>query len=187
MKLTIFTTLLAASFALAQDPAATTTTPPAATTAPGAKPKPLAAQDKSFVKNTTESMYFLINIAEKTKRQAVSEDVKKLGAKITENLNKAWGEIGTVASAAGETMPTELKGGDKAYAARLGKAEADKFDKMFAEQAGKEAKKLARYLETGSKSAQNAELKALGEKYAAMVKGYESEAETVEKALNKPK
>jgi predicted outer membrane protein len=183
MKLFATLALLAtSSLVFAQEPAAAT--PPAPATPP-AKPKPLAAQDKSFMKNATESMYYLINIAEKTKRQAVSEDVKKLGGKISGDLNKVWGEIGEIATAAGEAMPTELKGGDKAYAQRLTKAEADKFDKMFVEQVGKEAKKLARYFESGSKSAQHPELKAIGEKYAAMIKGYETQAEELEKTLGK--
>lgn len=182
------TAVFTACSAFAQAPTApattTATTPPVAAATPAAKPKPLGSQDKSFMKNATESMYYLIHISERTKRNAMNEDVKKLGSKITGDLNKVWGEIGTIATASGETLPTELKGSDKAYAARLSKVEAEKFDKMFAEQVAKEAKKLARYLESGSKSAQHPELKAIGEKYSAMVKAYETEAESLEKALN---
>ena len=97
------------------------------------------------------------------------------------DLNKIYGDVGGIATSAGEIMPNELKGSDKSNAAKLGKIEIAKFDAEFLELAGKEMKKLTRYLETGAKMVQQPELKAAAEKWAPTVKGYEDELEKAAK------
>jgi predicted outer membrane protein len=173
------------AFALAQTTTGTAvgTTGATATTGAAAKPKLLAQTDKTFIKNTAESMYFLTTIAEKTKRNAGSETVKMLGKKMLNDLNKIWGEVGGVASANGEMMPSELKGADKNHAKKLDKPE--RFDKEFLDLAGKESKKLSRYMESGAKMAQNAELKAIAERWIPTVKSHEDEIEKAEKEIKK--
>jgi putative membrane protein len=154
-------------------------------TSAAAKPKPLAAADKSFVKSSAESLYYLTNLAEKTKRNANSDAVKTLGGKLLADFNKAWGDIGTVATNNGEVMPSELKGSDKSNAAKLGKADGEKFDKEFLELTGKELKKLSRSLETGVKMTQHADLKAAATTWAPAMKSYSEQVEQAEKELVK--
>jgi len=166
-----------------QAPSTTTTAPPA--TGGAAKPKPLAQGDKTLLKNAADSMYFVINLCEKAKRGAKTETVKKLGEKMAGDLNKVWGELGGVATSNNEVLPSELKGADKSHAEKLGKAETDKFDKMFLDDAGKEMKKLTRYMETGAKSAQNADLKKIAETWAPTIKGFSDEIDKTEKEVAK--
>ena len=193
MKTTVLSTiavLATMSVSFAQAPTTTATTPTSSTTSTtggAAKPKPLAQPDKTFLKNAADSMYFVINLCEKSKRGAKAESVKKLGEKIAGDLNKVWGEIGGVATANNEVLPSELKGADKSHAEKLGKTEADKFDKAFLDDTGKEMKKLARYMETGSKSAQNPELKKIAENWAPTIKGFSDDIEKLEKELAKAK
>jgi hypothetical protein len=176
--------LASVTFSFAQAPA-TSTTP--TTGGAAAKPKPLAQGDKTFLKNSAEGLYFLINISEKSKRSAGSETVKKLGEKLAGDLNKVWGELGTFATANGETLPTELKGSDKTNSEKIGKAETDKFDKMFLGAADKEAKKLARTFESGSKSLQSPELKTIASTWAPTVKNLSEEIAKTEKEIAKAK
>ena len=183
MKRALVTALvLLATATLGLSQAVPAATPAPATPAPG-KPKPLSSTDKTFVKNVAESLYFLTNIAERTRLNAGSESVKDIGAKLLGDLNKVWGEIGTVASANGEMMPTEIKGSDKTHAARLGKVTVEKFDKEYIEMTAKELKRLGRDLESGAKQCQNAELKAVAAKCAPTIKEYQDKAEATLKGL----
>jgi predicted outer membrane protein len=185
MKQAVLSTIaVLASVTLGFAQAPTTTTAPTTGTA-AAKPKPLAAGDKSFLKNTAESLYFLITIADKSKRSANSEPVKKLGEKMAGDLNKIWGELGKIAETNKETLPTELKGSDKTTSERIGKAEADKFDKMFLSSADREAKKVARTFESGAKSLQDPSLKTLAETWGPTVKTLSEEIVKTEKEIAK--
>jgi hypothetical protein len=179
--------LATTAFGLAQATPTTPATPAAPTGATSAadKPKPLPAGDKTFIKNTTESIYYLTNLAEKSKRNANSEPVKTLGGKLQADFNKAWGDIGGIATSNGEVLPAALKGSDKGNAERLGKAEGEKFDKAFLDLAGKELKKLTRALENGIKATQNADLKAAATKWAPTMKDYTDQVEKAEKELGK--
>jgi putative membrane protein len=173
-----FAALLATtSLLLAQATTTTTTTTP---TAGAAKPKPLAASDKSFIKNSTDGIYFLTNLSDKVRSLAkdgnLSEGTKTLGNKMGSELGKIWGEIGGIATASGETLPSQLKGSDKTKVASLSKLKEDKFEKEFAELSSKEGKKLVQIFESGSKSAQNPELKAIAEKWIPTVKGISDDA-----------
>jgi putative membrane protein len=190
MKTTVLSTiavLASISLGLAQTPTTPTspTTPSTSTTGGGAKAKPLAQGDKTFLKNSAESMYFLISLCDKSKNGAKTDTVKKLGGKIAGDLNKAWGELGEAAKANNEVLASELKGADKSHAEKLGKAEPDKFDKLFLDEAGKEIKKLARYMESGAKSVQSPELKKVAENWGPTIKGYSDEIDKTEKEVAK--
>jgi len=196
MKTSVLSTLAvlaSISIGFAQAPATPTTpgAPGTSTTTTGggtgAKAKPLAQADKTLLKNTADSAFYLINLCDKSKRGAKADTVKKTGEKMLEDLNKIWGELGEVAKTNNEVLATELKGADKSHAEKIGKAEADKFDKQFLDEAGKEAKKLSRYLETASKSAQSPELKKVGENWSPTVKGYADELDKAEKEAAKAK
>jgi predicted outer membrane protein len=183
-----FTLALLATTALgfAQATPATPTTGTTTTGSTSAKPKPFGSTDKTFVKNAGESLYFLINISDKAKRGGGSDASKTLGTKIVTELNKMYGDIGGLATSAGEQMPNELKGSDKTNSGKLGKEkDASKFDAEYFDLAGKELKKLNRYLETGAKMVQNAELKAAAEKWAPAMKGFEDEVEKAAKEAKK--
>lgn len=152
------------------------------------KPKPLTGGEKTFVKNSLESMYLLMNLTDKHKRDSIkNEDAKMAAEKINSDLNKLWGEIAPVASDAGMTVPSELTGSDKAKAAKLSKTDADKYDKEFLKLVTKETKALAKQFETASKSAQHPNLKQITTNWTTTVKGHELESEKAEKAVAKAK
>jgi putative membrane protein len=169
---------------------ATTTgaTPPGGTPGAGAtteKAKPIAPADKKFVKDAGESIYYELALAEKTKVKAGTDAVKKLGEKLNQDLKKVWEEVATFAQANNEKMPTELSGGDKSAAERLGKLDGEKFDKQFLSLISKEAKKLARVFD--AKSLQSPELKKVAENYGATLKNHVTEIDRAEKEASKAK
>ena len=167
----------------------TGTTPPAGT--PGAatstteKAKPIAPADKKFVKDAGESLYYELALVEKTKVKAGTDAVKKLGEKLNQDLKKVWEEVATFAQTNNEKMPTELAGGDKSAAERLGKLDGEKFDKQFFTLISKEAKKLSRVFD--AKSLQSPELKKVAENYGATLKNHVNEIERAEKEASRAK
>lgn len=188
-------TVLLASIALATPsallaqaaaPASSTTTPAAGTgtapaTKPGSdKPKPLGSTEKKFVKDSTDTMYLVLESVGKVKDSAGAEATKKLGEKLKTDLDKIWADVAGFATANGETLPSELKGADKSAIERLNKADKEKWDKQFLNLAGREMKKLARNFDAG-KNLQNAELKGIAEKWKPTVSGYDAEITAVEK------
>jgi len=168
-------------FAQANPPATGTTT---GTTDAKAKAKPLSTADKAFVKKAGESLFFLSNLSEKVRGverdSKVSPDISDLAKKLGTNgdVGKAWGEIGQIASSTNDMalLPAELKGADKTKVAALGKLKDQKFEKEVAELILKESKDVVRTFESGSKSANNPELKAIAEKYLPTLKGIEDDA-----------
>jgi len=192
MKLPYF--VFAAALALspvalfAQATTTTGTTPPGGTPGAGAsteKAKPLAPNDKKFIKDAGDSVYYELALVEKTKIKAGTDAVKNLGEKLNEDLKKIWEEVASVAQTNNEKMPTELSGGDKSAAERLNKLDGEKFDKQFFSLIGKEAKKLSRVFET--KSLQNADIKKVADNYNATLKNHVTEIDKAEKEAAKAK
>jgi putative membrane protein len=176
------------SSAIAQATTTTGATKPAGTPGAGAateKAKPIAPADKKFVKDAAESIYFELALVEKTKVKAGTDAVKKLGEKMNDDLKKVWEEVATFAQGNNEKMPTELTGGDKSAAERLGKLDGEKFDRQFLTMINKEAKKLSRTFDT--KALQNPELKKVADNYAATLKNHVTEVDKAEKEASKPK
>ncbi len=183
---------LTGSAALAQAPAAPATTTPAATTptAPGAvaaadKPKPMAPNDKKFLKDAGKSIYFELQLADLVKTGAKEEGTKKYGELVNRELNKAWTALGEIAKAKGETLPAELTGGDKGAVERLKKSKDEAFDKFFFREFVKEAKSLERDFTSASKTAVDPEIKNFAVNYMAIVKGHVNDGEKAEKAVGK--
>lgn len=159
---------------------ATTATTPAGATAG----KPLAAPEKSFLKNSGESLYFLLQLADAAKTKAGSVAVKTLGETLNDDLNKVWADLGEIANATNEKMPTALSGGDKSGVERLNKQETEKFDRQFLTMVEKESKKLSSSFARGTKLT-HPELKAVAEKWATTLKGHETEIEKAAKEASK--
>src|SRR4030095_1069068 len=83
MKTSVLSTLVISaiiSLGYAQAPA-TPTTPSTTGVGAGAKPKPLAQGDKTLLKNTADSAFFLLSLCDKSKNGAKTESVKNLGGK----------------------------------------------------------------------------------------------------------
>src|SRR5688500_13007405 len=118
-KILLLLALTAPAFAQQATPPATT--PPTTATTPAAKPKPLAPPDTKFAKAALDGMYYVMDLAGKTKNSAKAESVKTLGSKLKSDLDKAWADVGGLASERGESVPTKLAGADKQKSERLGK------------------------------------------------------------------
>lgn len=183
--------LLAATLAaaLAFTPAlAQTGTAAAGTGAAAEKPKPLPGSEKTFLKNSLESMYLLMTLTDKNKRESIKgEETKNVAEKINTDLNKLWGELAPIATTHGEKLPEGISAGDKSKAERLSKSEGDKYDKDLLKLVTKETRALARAFESASKSAQTPELKQVVTNWATTVKNHDADAERAEKAAAKAK
>ena len=180
---------LTGAAAFAQAPAAP---PPAATTTTGLggaaaadKPKPIAPNDKKFIKDAGKSIFYELKLADEVKTGAKEEGTKKFGELVNKELNKAWEALSELAKAKGETLPTELSGGDKGAAERLKKTKDDAFDKFFFREFMKEAKGLERDFTSASKTAADPDIKSFAVNYLAIVKGHVNDGEKAEKAVGK--
>ncbi len=161
----------------------------ASTTSGSGAAKPLAQGDKKFVKDAAEAHLDVLNLTGITRGTGPgSEETKKESAKLGEDLNKVWGELGTIAGAHKVEMPgTEVKGADKSALEKLKKAKADEFEKDFYKSLAKQTKKTVRVYEMAAKSVQDPELKALVEKTLPTVKAQNDEVEKMEEAAAKKK
>lgn len=183
MKLPVLSTLTILSLApiaFCQEPAAN---PPATTTTTSTdKPKPLSSSDKSFLKKSLDSLYFLTNLTEGGKRNSLKvEDTKKLAEKISNDSNKIYGELSALITDPKE-LPNKVGGGDKSKMDKAAKAEGDKYDKEQFELIAKELKSLARSFEAASKSAQNETIKQVITTWIEPVKTEADDAEKIVKA-----
>ena len=151
-----------------------------------AKPKPLGAGDKKFIKDSLEGMYYVMDLAGKAKTAAKFEGTKTEAAALKGDLDKVWAEVAGLASNVGEKIPSELSGGDKGKAERLGKA-GDKFDKEFFKIVNKEVEKLAKTFESAAKSAQDPEVKKIAATWEPTLKGHVAKLDTAEKEVAKAK
>lgn len=177
---------LAVSSSLFAQAAPSTGTAASPTGKTGAKPTSLGGSEKKFVKDATESLYLLLELIGRAKDNATADTTKELAQKLKGDLDKVWADVGDFASKNGETLPSELKGTDKAAAERLKKADKEKWDKQFLTTVEKEMKKVVRTFESG-KSIQNAELKTIAEKWRPTLVGHEGEIARAEKELAKAK
>ena len=151
-----------------------------------AKPKPLGAGDKKFVKDSLEGMYFVMELAGKSKTGAKLEGTKTESNALKADLDKVWAEVAGFASNVGEKVPSELTGGDKGKAERLGKA-GDKFDKEFFKLVNKEVEKLAKVFENAGKSGQDPEIKKIATNWGAALKDHVAKLDAAEKEAAKSK
>jgi hypothetical protein len=164
----------------AQAPAAATPAPAAATPA---KKTPLSSADKQLIKSAAEPQLGLIHLGEIMRGPTPpgSAAVQKLAATTVKSMNDAWGEVGTIALAkGGEMPPTVQSASEKKEIAELKKAAADKFDKAYLKAFEKEAKRANAAFTSGSKFAQDAELKAVFAKYQPIVAKIEADAAAAE-------
>lgn len=177
----LLTVALAAAFAL---PIAQAQTPAAVAPA-----KPLAQNEKKFVKDAAEQMIAEIHLVEITRHAGPgSEALKKSNEKMNKELGEAWGELATIAQTHKIDYPkTDVSPGEKTAIEKLKKLEGDKFDKGFLKALSKETKKTAQVFTTAGKSVQNPELKTYVEKWAPTVAAHHAEVEKAEDDAKKAK
>lgn len=175
----------ASSFAQAPGEGATATA--TATAKSSEKPKPLAAGDKSFVKNSLETAYYVMSLTDKKMLDNVkSEDAKKAAQKLNGDLNKVWSELAPIATADGQKLPGAIAPSDKSKVDRLTKAQADKYDKEWLKLLTKETKKLSTLFANAAKS-QDAQIKKLAGDWATTIKLSDDDLEKAEKDAAKTK
>ncbi len=157
-----------------------------ATVTTGEKAKPLSAADKKFVKDSLDGIFYILDLNGKVKANAKTEVVKTLGGTLNGDLNKIYTDVAGFASEKGEKVPSELTGGDKSKAERLGKV-GDKFDKEFTKIVSKEIDKLAKIFEGAAKGVQDLALKEFSTKWTATLKDDAVKADAAEKEAAKAK
>ena len=183
MKKLLLALLITASPAFAQAPPAAT---PPAVTPPAAKAKPLGLPEKKFIKDSLDGMFFVLELIGKTKTGAKVEVTKTESGALKADLDKVWADVAGVASTNNEKIPTELTGGDKGKAERLGKAK-DNFDKEFYKLVNKEVERLQRIFESYGKTGQVPEIKAIATNWEPTLKGHVAKLDAAEKEVAKAK
>lgn len=156
-----------------------------AVTTPAAKPKPLGAGDKKFLKDSLEGMYFVMAAIGKTRTNG-RDATKTESTALKGDLDKVWAEVAGYASNANEKIPADLVGGDKGKIERLGK-EKEKFDKEFFKLVNKEVEKLAKTFESYGKTGQIPELKTIATNWEPTLKAHVAKLDAAEKEVAKMK
>jgi predicted outer membrane protein len=150
------------------------------------KPKPLAAQDKKFIKDAGESVYYVLKLADMGKKSK-DTGTKGISDAINTDGTKIWEELATHAQKHDEKLPVELSASDKGTVERLGKVKEAKQDKQLLKELSKEVKKLVLTFETVGKSGQDVDIKALGEKWTPTLKKHLESADKAEAEAGKRK
>lgn len=173
---------LALAAQVAPAPAGATPAPGAAATP--AKKVPLSSADKQLIKSAAEPQLLLLHLSETIAGPTPpgSAAVQKLAGAAKKALNDAWGEIGTIAlGKGGEMPPTTRTASETKELGELRKQTGDKFDKAFLKAFEKEAKRANAAFTSGSKFAQDAELKAVFLKYQPIIAKLEADGAAAEK------
>jgi hypothetical protein len=182
----IFATVVLASSSVlfAEDP--TPGTPPSGLGAKPAAKAPLASNDKKFVKEQTESLYFVMDLIGEAKTSATTDTVKKLGEKVKPDLDKVWADLAGFATDNGEMLPKELKGAEKSAAERLKKGDKKNWDKEFLKITSKEVKKVSHaFKDTNSLS--SPALKKIASDWGVLIAGFDTQWDAAEKEVAKAK
>lgn len=175
--------LLTSTPAFSQNEAA----PAVTTEKPAEKAKPLSSTDKAFLKKSLESMYLLMNLTDKNKREQLKvADAKTVAEKINDELNKLWAELAPFATANGDKLPEGVPNSDKTKVEKLGKVAGDKYDKEWIKLVGRETKQLSTAF-VAAKNSQDPRIKASAMTWEPTIKTINEETDKAEKVVAKAK
>lgn len=189
-KLVLSLTLaLTAAAAHAQAPATATPAAPAtpgAPAAPAAPAKPLGLADKKFIKDLSENILveqkFLALIVD-NKTGTYNDETKRTTGTMNGELKKIWTGLATLAQTKGAEVAQEVSKSDLAKIQRLGKEKADKFEKEFFKDLGKETARTMKLLDT-AKTLQDPDVKLFAEDWGTVIKGHDKAVAGAEKAAS---
>ncbi|HEV7401880.1 MAG TPA: DUF4142 domain-containing protein [Chthoniobacteraceae bacterium] len=171
----------------AQVAPAPATPAPGATAPAGATPAkktPLSSADKQLIKSAGEPQLALLHLTEiiAGEKPPGSATVQKLAGGAKKAMTDSWGEIGDLALRHGDGMPpTTRTAAETKELGELRKLAADKFDKAYLKAFQKEAKRANTAFTSGSKFAQDPDLKAAFAKFQPIVAKIETDAAAAEK------
>ena len=157
-------------------------TAPAAGQPAAAGATKLAAADRKAIMDMGMSNMAEVAMGKLAQSKSQNAEVKQFATKMVDDHGKALGEVQTLAQSKGVTLPTELDAKHKAMSAKLEKMSGDAFDKAYMQQGGVGAHKetLAK-LQTASKGAKDADVKAQVDKMIPVVQEHLKHAEQLAK------
>jgi len=142
----------------------------------------LTAADRKAIMDMGMSNMAEVAMGKLAQSKSQNAEVKQFATKMVDDHGKALGEVQTLAQSKGVTLPTELDAKHKAMSAKLEKMSGDAFDKAYMQQGGVGAHKetLAK-LQTASKGAKDADVKAQVDKMIPVVQEHLKHAEQLAK------
>lgn len=103
----------------------------APTGGPGRSADASQSMDHAFIMKAAEGGLAEVQLGQLAQQNAQSQDVKDFGQRMVTDHTKANDDLKQVAQQEGITVPTELKGHEKAEYDRLSKLHGDAFDKAY--------------------------------------------------------
>lgn len=140
----------------------------------------VAATDKQFFANAAQTDMLEIEASKLAVDRATNEQVKSFASMIVSDHTGTSGELKSMASAKGVTLPTELSGKHKATLEKLQKAQGAEFDRLYAQQIAVQAHRDAVTLYTNTaKNAKDPEVKGFAQKTLPALKQHLTQAQQI--------
>lgn len=123
----------------------------------------LAKDDQGFITQAALTDMTEIEVAKLARDRAAGSDVKTFAEHMIEDHTKSSGELKTLASSKGATVPDMLDARHKAMVDKLGKAKQDKFDDAYMDLNVKAHKQAIGLFEKEAKNSKDSDLRAFAE------------------------
>ena len=171
-------------------PMAHTTPPPPAGTEPTSVPTPagmgsmsssaaqtpgsvkLSAMDKKFIAKAAEGGLAEVQLAQLAQQKSSDDNVKKFAQKMIDDHTPANQKLTQLASAKGDTPPTELSAADQKMMSKLQGMDGKKFDSTYLKGQVKSHKDMLKLFTDESKKGSDPDLKAFADQTIPTVQSH---------------
>ncbi len=123
----------------------------------------LSALDKMFIKKAAEGGMAEVQLAQLAQQKSQNDGVKKFAQTMIDDHTPANAKLTQLASAKGETPPTELDAKDQKMMSKLQGMDGKKFDTAYLKGQVKAHKEMLKTFQDESKNGSDADLKAFAD------------------------
>ena len=141
----------------------------AATTAGTVK---LSAMDKKFITKAAQGGMAEVQLAQLAQQKSTDDNVKKFAQKMIDDHTPANDKLTQIATAKGDTPPTDLSAADQKMMSKLQGMDGKKFDSTYLKGQVKSHKEMLKLFSDESKKGSDADLKAFADQTIPVVQSH---------------
>ena len=141
----------------------------AATTAGTVK---LSAMDKKFITKAAQGGMAEVQLAQLAQQKSTDDNVKKFAQKMIDDHTPANDKLTQIATAKGDTPPTDLSAADQKMMSKLQGMDGKKFDSTYLKGQVKSHKEMLKLFSDESKKGTDADLKAFADQTIPVVQSH---------------
>lgn len=135
--------------------------------------------DSEFVVAAANGGMMEIESGKVASEKAASAEVKAFGSKMVADHTKASGELKTLATAKGLSLPASLGEDEKKHLDEMAKLSGAEFDKHYMDMMVNDHDKTVSMFEDAARNAKDAEIKAFAEKTLPVLKEHQAAAKAL--------